>query len=38
MSESTDSDDEGLEFRAMGADPHFSVYDIEIAYDPDFHD
>ena len=38
LSECSDSDDEGLEFRGMGADPHFSVDDIEIAHDPDFDD
>ena len=39
LSESTDSEDEGLEFAGMGADPHFSVADIDPAVfsnDPDF--
>ena len=39
LSESTDSEDEGLEFAGMGADPYFSVADIDPAVfsnDPDF--
>ena len=39
LSESTDSEDDGLEFAGMGADPDFSVADIDPAVfsnDPDF--
>ena len=36
LSETTDSDEDGMEFAAAGSDPHFSVEDVVFSHDPDF--
>ena len=38
LSETSDSDEEGIEFVGAGSDPYFSVDDIEFAHNPDFDD
>ena len=41
LSETTDTEDEGREYVGMGADPNFSVDDLDPAFmanDPDFQD
>ena len=38
LSESNDSDEEGIEFVGAGSDPIFSVEDIEVALNLDFDD
>ena len=38
LSESSDSEEEGIEFVGAGSDPYFSVDDIEFAHNPDFDD
>ena len=38
LSESSDSDEEGIEFIGAGSDPYFAVDDIEFVHNPDFDD
>ena len=38
LSESSDSDEEDIEYVGAGSDPFFSVDDIEFVHDPDFDD
>ena len=38
FSETSDSDEEGIEFVGAGSDPYFSVDDIQVVHNPDFDD
>ena len=38
LSESSDSDEEGIEFIGACSDPYFAVDDIEFVHNPDFDD